>query len=570
MNREETIEHFLENPKISVLIIGAGINGIGTFHDLALQGVDVLMVDKGDYCSGASSASSHMVHGGIRYLENGEFRLVQEAVRERNLLIENAPHLVKPLPTVFPIFRIFSGLLNAPLKFLGLRNKPSERGALVIKIGMSYYDRFTREQQTVPGHTFSGRDEALKKFPKLNPDVLYTGTYYDGAMPSPERICMELIRDARRSSDTAYAANYVRAHRVEADEVVLVDVLTEEQFSVIPQVVINASGPWIDFTNFALGTQTEFIGGTKGSHIILDHPELSEQLQGHEFLFENKDGRIVLIYPLEDKVMIGSTDIRVNDPDDVRCTDEEIDYFFEMVNHIFPRIRLDRSQIVYRFSGVRPLPYSPEGTTGQISRDHKLALSPPSQNARFPIYSMIGGKWTSFRAFSEEATDVVLEKLGKKRKANTADLRIGGSKGLPDVENPVEAYKKSLLEETGAPERLVELFVERYGTHAETLLLQPAVFSPTGYWTLKDYTQEEIAYIAKKEDVIHLDDLILRRTMIAKLGMLTENNLLDLAGIVAETIGWSNEYKREEIERTKTLLAEKHGIDLTNKENNQE
>ena len=113
--RSEILEQLRENPNVSVLIIGAGINGIGVFRDLALNGVDALLIDRGDFCSGASSASSHMAHGGIRYLENGEFRLVREAVRERNRLIENAPHLVKPLPTVVPIFKIFSGILNAPL-----------------------------------------------------------------------------------------------------------------------------------------------------------------------------------------------------------------------------------------------------------------------------------------------------------------------------------------------------------------------------------------------------------------------------------------------------------------------
>ncbi len=562
MNREATIEHFMKNPNVTVLIVGAGVNGIGTFRDLALQGVDVLMVDKGDYCSGASSASSHMVHGGIRYLENGEFRLVREAVQERNLLIENAPHLVKPLPTVFPIFKIFSGLLNAPFKFMGLLDKPSERGAIVIKIGMTFYDMFTGEQQTVPKHKFAGRKESLKKFPKLNPKVRYTGTYYDGAMPSPERICIELIRDTREASEKAYAANYVRADRVEGKRVVLVDELTNEQFSVIPDLVINATGPWIDFTNFALGTQTQFIGGTKGSHLILDHPELRDQIKGHEFFFENKDGRIVLIYPLADKVMIGSTDIRVNDPENVHCTDEEIDYFFEMVGRIFPTIELDRSQIVFQFSGVRPLPYVPEGSTGQISRDHQLEYTPPSETAQFPIYSMIGGKWTSFRAFSEQTTDVILEELGRKRKVDTKDLMIGGSKNLPEVDTPLEAYKKALLEETGAPERLVDQFVERYGTYAKKILNSPPVFSPTGYWSLMDYTPEEIADIARKEDVIHLDDLILRRTMIGKLGLLTERNLADLAGVVAEAIGWSAEYQQSEIERTTALMLEQHGVHL--------
>src|SRR5215510_12620106 len=130
MNRNEILTSLKENPNVSVLIVGAGINGIGAFRDLAINGVDVLLVDRADFCSGASSASSHMAHGGIRYLENGEFRLVGEAVGERNRLIRNAPHLVRPLPTVIPIFKRFSGLFNATLKFFGRLDKPAERGSL--------------------------------------------------------------------------------------------------------------------------------------------------------------------------------------------------------------------------------------------------------------------------------------------------------------------------------------------------------------------------------------------------------------------------------------------------------
>ncbi len=132
MNRAQILSS-LQSKSPDVLIIGGGINGAGTFRDLALNGVDVLLIDRADFCSGASAASSHMAHGGIRYLENGEFRLVREAVQERNRMIENAPHLVRPLPTVVPMFKIFSGLLNAPLKFLNLLDRPAERGALVIK-----------------------------------------------------------------------------------------------------------------------------------------------------------------------------------------------------------------------------------------------------------------------------------------------------------------------------------------------------------------------------------------------------------------------------------------------------
>src|SRR5574341_945497 len=186
MNRNEILSALKNKPEVSVLVIGGGINGIGTFRDLALNGVDVLLVEKGDFCSGASAASSHMAHGGIRYLENGEFRLVREAVQERNRLIQNAPHYVKPLPTTVPIFKIFSGLLNAPLKFLGLLDRPSERGSLVIKIGLMLYDAYSGPQRIVPRHRFLNRAESLARWNKLNPQVVHTATYYDGAILQPE------------------------------------------------------------------------------------------------------------------------------------------------------------------------------------------------------------------------------------------------------------------------------------------------------------------------------------------------------------------------------------------------
>ncbi|TFG49607.1 MAG: FAD-dependent oxidoreductase, partial [Anaerolineales bacterium] len=152
LTRKETLQSIKNNPRTTALIIGAGINGIGTFRDLALQGVDCLIVERADFCSGASMASSHMLHGGIRYLENGEFRLVREALHERNNLLRNAPHLTRPMPTAIPIFKWLSGILNAPLKFVGLMNKPAERGAVIIKMGMMMYDFFVRGDNQMPKH----------------------------------------------------------------------------------------------------------------------------------------------------------------------------------------------------------------------------------------------------------------------------------------------------------------------------------------------------------------------------------------------------------------------------------
>src|SRR4030095_4626034 len=198
MNRNEIFFALKNKPNVSVLIVGGGINGIGTFRDLALNAVDVLLVERGDFCSGASSASSHMAHGGIRYLENGEFRLVREAVQERNRLIQNAPHIVQPLPTAIPIFKRFSGLLNAPLKFLRMLDKPSERGSLVIKMGLMMYDAYSSTQggngaqRVVPKHQFLSRDQSLMKWKQLNPEIVNTAIYYDGAILRPERLAVEL------------------------------------------------------------------------------------------------------------------------------------------------------------------------------------------------------------------------------------------------------------------------------------------------------------------------------------------------------------------------------------------
>src|SRR6266542_207465 len=232
MNRNEIISSLKNDPDVSVLIVGAGVNGIGTFRDLALNGLDLLLIDRSDFCSGASSASSHMAHGGIRYLENGEFRLVREAVQERNRLLQNAPHIVRPLPTTIPIFKRFSGLLNAPLKFFGMLDKPSERGSLVIKLGLMMYDAYTGRQRTVPNHQFLSRNQSLARWKQLNPEIVNTAVYYDGAILQPERLAIELILDAESENSNARALNYVSMVGGSEDAILLRDELTDETYDV--------------------------------------------------------------------------------------------------------------------------------------------------------------------------------------------------------------------------------------------------------------------------------------------------------------------------------------------------
>jgi glycerol-3-phosphate dehydrogenase len=510
MNRQNTLAS-LQSRSPSVLIVGGGINGVGTFRDLTLQGVDTLLIDRGDFCSGASAASSRMAHGGIRYLENGEFRLVREAVQERNRMIQNAPSLVKPLPTTIPIFKTFSGLFNAPLKFLGWLEKPSERGGLVIKVGLIFYDAFTGKKRSVPRHVFDSHSTSLKKYPRLNPTVRYTATYYDGNILSPERLTIELLLDAEKEGSHVRSLNYVSLVGVNGKTVTLRDELTGATFEVRPQLIINAAGPWIDGTNRSLGLQTHYVGPTKGSHLVLENPELRQAIGDHEFFFENKDGRIVLIFPLFDKVMIGTSDIPIEDVDAVRCTEEEVDYFIDLVRRVFPDIKVSREQIVFRFSGVRPLAYTHAKNAGQITRDHHIQ---EDRLGEIPVFSLVGGKWTSFRAFSEQVTDRALAFLGLPRKADTRSLPIGAGK--------------------------------------DALALK----------TDPHYTSSEIAGMARREKIVHLDDLILRRTLLGYLGQLTRPLLEELAGMLGDALGWTDSEKKAEVERTVEILSEKHGVRL--------
>lgn len=563
MNRNEALRSIKNKPEITVLIIGGGVNGVGTFRDLALQGVDVLLVDRGDFCSGTSAGSSHMLHGGIRYLENGEFRLVNEALHERDRMLRNAPHYAKPLRTTIPIFRWFSGLLNAPLKFFNLLDRPGERGALVIKIGLTLYDWFLRRQALMPRHEFRLREAALREYPQLNPEIVCAASYYDAWMPYPERICLEMLLDAEARNPNCQAINYMSVVAGETRTVTLRDELSGQTLIVQPKVVINAAGPWIDFVNRRMGRgERRFISGTKGSHLVLDHAQLLAATGDSEIFFENDDGRIVLILPYLGRVMIGTTDIRVDDPDEAVISDGEIDYILGMVGKVFPAIEVDRSHIVFGFSAVRPLPYSESGSTGQISRDHSIETIPADSDAQYPIHSLVGGKWTTFRAFSEQTTDRVLNDLGLARRASTKDLAIGGGRSYPRGDEARENWLRDLQQGSGLPMERLRVLFERYGTRASEIASFISEEDDSALANHPSYSRREIEFILQREKVARLEDLVLRRTAIAMRGDLTRALLDELAEICAETLDWSGERKREEFRRTLELLQSNHLAEL--------
>lgn len=560
-----TVNALTERPNAQVLVVGGGINGIATFRDLALQGVDVALVERGDYASGASAASSHMIHGGIRYLENGEFRLVRESVQERNGLIRIAPHYVKPLQTTMPIFSTFSGIMNAPLRMLTHKQRSTkERGAMLIKIGMTIYDSFSRDGGSVPKHVFRTKKAALQDMPALNKDLKYTGTYYDASVHEPERLALDVLKDGLAAgtgtgaASTARATNYVEAAGTRDGGVLLRDRETGDEFVFTADVVINASGPWTDLTNGAFGGETKFMGGTKGSHIVVDNPELLEATKGRELFFENNDGRIVLIYPLKGRVLIGTTDIDADPSKPVTTTDEEIDYFFGLVKHVFPQIDVTRDHIVYSYSGIRPLPRHEDTAPGFVSRDYRIVDTPIAGLPTSTVLSLVGGKWTTFRALAAHLSTEATQKLGVARKVDTTGMPIGGGKEYPTTDAQRALWIKSHRD--GLDESIVEGLLERYGTRAAEVVdvlvdgpVEPLESEPA-------LTRAEVAYFARHEQAVHLIDVVLRRTNLAFVGGVTIDLLDELADVLAETLGWTPEERADEVQHTLDVLRESHGV----------
>ena len=535
-SRTSVLERVRTKPRAQVLIVGGGINGLSTLRELALQGVEVTLVEKNDYCSGASAASSHMIHGGIRYLENGEFRLVRESLLERNRLLSTAPHYVKPLKTTMPIFSVFSGVLSAPFKLLFHRGgKPKERGALLIKIGLLLYDTFGRNAGTMPRHEFFGRKRSLRELPAINPEVKFTAHYFDAAIENPERLALDILGDALAQGEHVRALNYVEASGATGEGIVLTDTRTGENITFEADLVINAAGPWTDRANRAFGLPSAYLGGTKGSHIVLDNPELFQACDNREIFFENSDGRIVLMYPLVGRVIVGTTDIPLDNPDEAECTEEEVEYFFNLASHVFPNIALDRRQIVYRYSGVRPLPAAGDVSPGVVSRDYRIVSDRLPTGQR--VLSLIGGKWTTFRALGEHLANDALAVLGQRRSVSTVGMAMGGGKDFPRDASSLQHW---VTHHRGAvpPARAGQLLV-RYGTTARDLLAHLSEAGDDPLVHIEGFSSQEVAWLVHGEHVVTLADMVFRRTLLGFTGSIGPQGVRELAQVIAPVMGWS-------------------------------
>ena len=556
--RKEKLDRIASDGAFDVVVVGGGINGVGVFRDLALQGLRVLLVERMDFCSGCSAAPSRMIHGGLRYLENGELSLVRKSLRERDALLLNAPHMVRPLPTTVPIATAASGLLNAAARFLGHDGRPAARGAVPIKLGLALYDWMTRKRRVLPGHRFRGKAATRKRWPALSPRIRFSATYHDAWISYPERMGLELVQDAEEAAGDCLALNYATLSPGGSGQFQVRDRAGGTTLPVTARALVNATGAWMDATLRELGSSgdpaTRLVSGTKGSHLVLDNRALRDALDGHMLLFENDDGRICITFPYLGRVLVGATDIRVDRPGRVRCEEEETAYLLASLERLLPGIGISRSDIVFSYSGIRPLSQSDAEFTGRISRGYfvrRLDGEPPR-------FCMIGGKWTTFRAFAEQAADLVLQELGAARRCDTLTVPIGGGKDYPATP---QILTDALMARFRVSRDRARHLADHYGSAALRVQGHCARFpaeAPLGPDC--PYTRGEIDFLTRHEFVLHLSDVVLRRTALAITGALNAENLSAVVDTMRPVLGWSADTAARETEALVAELATYHGV----------
>lgn len=478
-------------PGYDVAIIGAGINGAGIARDAALRGLKVLILDKNDACSGTSAVSSRLIHGGLRYLEYGEVSLVYESLRERRILQQIAPHLVTPIRITIPIY------------------EGARRGAWLIRLGMIAYDLLSFRKR-IPGHARLSRDELLETAGGIRRDGLKSAvSYYDAQITFTERLVVENLLAAIAAGADVKTYAEVTAIESRDDSVHELHYRAHDgaRHSASVSAVINAAGPWVDSVlKKASAPARRFIGGTKGSHIVVG--AFDGAPQDAFYVEAAADGRPIFIIPWNDLYLIGTTDIRYDGSlDTIRASREEVDYLMSETNRVFPRAHLDTSKIHYAYAGVRPLPFREAGPESAITRKH-IILS--NEGVAKGLLSIIGGKITTYRNLAEQSVDQLTKVLRRKLPiCRTREMLLPGATGI-DVARQRLAELQSLSGK--AVQRLLNLYGGRAAEIAaiasQDVALEESMADGRGV------IAAEIVFVIREEFPRTLADIVFRRTML--------------------------------------------------------
>ena len=370
-----------------VVIVGGGINGCGLLRDLALNGVSALLIEKGDFSSQTSEGSSKMLHGGVRYLENFDFALVQEALEEKNLWLKLAPHVCFEREFYVPLYKF------------------SKYRPWMLGIGLFLYD-FLSHFQNKP-FAILNKDKILKEVPSLAPEgLLGAGKYYDGVVDDA-KLALECLYDALLEPNIE-ALSYHEVTRVDGHVLTYKNRMTQEETQVRAKFIVYTTGPFTDELLPKLGIPwTPKLAPSKGIHLWLKPGTIRTQ---GSVVLTTRDNRVVFVIPQRHAILVGTTETPVEeDIFDIKATDKEVNYLLGVMNEYFPGARIEKDAIISTFAAVRPL-VREEGThesLGKVSRFHKIFH--PNEFS----YVMLGGKYTTFRRMNQELAQEIVPRLGK-------------------------------------------------------------------------------------------------------------------------------------------------------------
>jgi glycerol-3-phosphate dehydrogenase len=547
------IPHDVSDYPFDVIVIGAGINGAAVARDAAMRGLKVLLLDKGDISSGTTQWATRLIHGGLRYLQYYEFALVRESLKDREELLRMAQHLVKPLGFLVPVYDYMS------------------RGKLMVQAGMIAYDALSYDKSLERHHIYD-REQTLERYPGLNPEGLKGAAfYYDAQVEYAERIPVENAISAHENG--AVVLTYTKVDRIVVEDgratgVEFENLLGGGRYSAHAPVILNMAGPWVDEVLGGMNRAEErMIGGTKGSHLIVD-PFLGAP-QTALYVEAQEDGRPYFIVPWNGRYLIGTTDIRYEDDlDYVEASEEEIQYLIEETNRVIPEANLTRGDVLFTYSGVRPLPYQPEGAEGGVTRRHLLYDHAEKDPKIEGLISTIGGKLSTYPTLAREMVDEVYKKLGRKApKSRTDKWPLPGS----DTKD-FGAFTAEFKATSGLTEELAERLLKVYGVRAPEVLDEagddhslrvPLSPSPTVETGLLG---AEVLYAFRREMAQTLPDVLLRRTMVG----LGPRVALDVdeavAQVVVRHLGWSQERAEREVREYRDFVRRYKPKDLQEKE----
>ena len=525
--REAALHAMAETP-VDVLIIGGGITGAGIARDAALRGLRTAVIDKADFGAGTSSHSSRLIHGGIRYLEQGAFHLVFEASRERRVLLTIAPHLVRPLAFLFPVYR-------------GARVP-----AWKLRAGMWLYDLLAAFRN-VRWHRWLRAKKVRRIEPGLKDRGLVGAALYYDAQTDDARLVIATLRSATRAG--ALAANYVETTALLKPDgrvrgAVVRDVLTGQTATIRAHVVVNATGPWSDRLRALDDPQSPpILRLTKGAHVTVPRRRIGNE---HAVtLFSQVDGRVMFVLPWGDLSYIGTTDTDADaSPDGLRITAADVTYLLRSANAAFPDAHLASNDVVSAWVGLRPLLREDRANPSQVSREHKVFESAQG------LITIAGGKLTTYRVMARDVVDRVAARLhaldGRQLppRPQTDKQPLPGGEAA-ELEVLVEAARAR-----GAAEPTARHLVASYGSEAAAVLNLVDRDRRLGDRIVAGRPEiwAEVTYAVEREMAVRVQDVLVRRLhLFYEVPDRAQSVVARVAGQMKQLLGWDETREAEEL-----------------------